>query len=891
MQKKQFFIIDAIGFLFRSFFAIRGMKSPDGTPTNALYGFIRSIEKLFQDFPIENCVAVFDGPNNKASRLAIYSDYKGHRSQMPDELAIQLSLAHEFCSLYGLSQLSIPGVEADDVIATIAKKAEDAGYHVHIFSQDKDLCQLVGTNIDLIQAHKDNLLIDAKGVQQAYGVSPHQIVDYLAMIGDSSDNIPGIPSLGPKTASKLLQEFGSLEELYKRLDEVDNEKKRQIIFDSKETAFLSKKLASLHFDVNVPQDFSFYFKKNPNLSSLYSFYEKFGFKSLVKDAPKDLAIEETKKTFFFQKKIIESEEDLIHALKILQKHPEICFDCETTSLDKLEAKIVGIGLGCDAHSLFYIPFNGILAEDILHKHLEPFFSSSEHAFFGHNAKFDLHMLRNHQLFPKKLSFDTMIASYVIHPENNRHNLDILSLEILQMEKIPIESLIGEGKNKKTMDLVPIDVVASYCLEDVLATILLKKHFEPLIEKHHLKEIFYEIDLPLVPILYEMERHGIYVDKESLHDLSKFLNKELHHLEKKIFELAGKEFNIKSPKQLGEVLFEELEIVAKSKKTKSGFSTSADILEGLKDKHPIIPFVLQYRTLEKLRSTYVDALPEQIHKKTARIHPTFNQSVTATGRLSCQEPNLQNIPVRSEIGLQIRSAFCPEKSTDVYLAADYSQIELRILAHLSGDQKLIEAFEKDEDIHRLTASLIFDCSKEQVTDEMRAQAKAVNFGIIYGQQAFGLSKEIGLSMKESADFIKKYFERYPGVRDFLENEKQKARDTGYSKSILGRQRLIEDINSKNPMIRAQAERYAINTPIQGTQSDLIKLAMIKIDQLLKKHHLKSFLILQIHDELIFEVKKQEIEQVETIVKKTMEKIFPMKVPLKVNISIGKNWGEC
>lgn len=888
---KQFFIIDAIGFLFRSFFAIRGMKAPDGTPTNALYGFIRSLEKLFHDFQVENCVAVFDGPNNKASRTKIYEQYKGHRSQMPDELAIQLKLAHQFCDLYGIPQLSIPNVEADDVIGTLAMIKKEEGFHVHIVSQDKDLCQLVSKHIDLIQTHKDNLIVDGAKVLELYGVKPEQITDYLAIIGDSSDNIPGIAGIGPKTAVKLLEEFTSLEGLYKNLDQIESDKKRQQIFDAKDLAFLSKQLATLDLAVKVPEEKGFYIRSKQDDAPLFAFYEKMGFKSLIKELPNQEVINAPSKKSSFHFRLIETEKDLIDYLGSLKPHKAICIDCETTSLDKFEAQILGIGIGADETNIAFIPFHHQLDPELICSYLKPFFENTHHEFFGHNFKFDLHMLKNHGLFPKKLCFDTILASYVVHPENNRHNLDTLSLEILNLEKIPIESLIGEGKKQKPMQEVPLDLLAKYCAEDVFATILLKRHFENVIEEEKLTEVYYQIDLPLVPILYEMERHGINVDLGTLQDLSKTLLKDIHHLEKKIYEQAGQEFNIKSPKQLSEILFEKLQIPTKAKKTTLGFSTSADVLEDLKGKHPIIEYVLQYRTLEKLRSTYVDALPDQINRQTHRIHCTFNQSVTATGRLSCQDPNLQNIPVRGEIGTQIRSAFCPNNKADLFLAADYSQIELRILAHLSQDPQLIKAFKQDEDIHRLTASLIFDCDKKDVTDEMRYQAKAVNFGIIYGQQAFGLSKEIGISMKEASEFIKKYFERYPGVAAFLENEKEKARKTGFAKSLLGRRRLIEDINNKNPMLRGQAERYAINTPIQGTQSDLMKMAMIKIDHAFKKHHLKSFMVLQIHDELIFEIKDQELEIVKKIVLDAMENIFPMEVPLKVNIAIGKNWGEC
>jgi DNA polymerase-1 len=888
---QHFFIIDAIGFLFRSFYAIRGMSSSKGIPTNALYGFIRSIEKLFKDFDPKYCVAVFDGPNNKASRVKLYEHYKSNRTGMPDDLAVQLDPAIEFCKLIGIPVLQIEGVEADDTIGTLTRFGLEKGFFIDIVSQDKDLCQLVSAHVNLIHAHKDNLIINSEKVQELYGVKPEQIVDYLAIIGDTSDNIPGITGLGPKAAASLLKEFHTLKNLYANLDAIASDKKRQQLFDAKEVAFLSQSLAMLDFNVTIPQDLSFYEREQYDQEKLAEFYNRYDFHTLLKSLTSETPVTNSKKITTHTYTIIESEAALFKMLSALEKCPSICVDVESESLDKIDGKIVGIGIGGSPETLFYIPFNGTLDEKIIHRHLKPFFSSKSRAFFGHNIKFDLHLLTTHDLFPTLLGFDTMVASYVLHPENNRHNLDFLSLEILQLNKIPIESLIGSGKNQKSMKEAPIEEVARYCTEDVYATILLKEYFEKEIQKAGLETVFYSIDLPLIPVLYSMERHGIYVDKHGLHELSKVLSVEIKKLEEKIFQLAGFEFNIKSPKQLSEVLFTTLQIKPKKKNATTGFSTSADVLESLENEHPIISSILQYRTFEKLRSTYVDSLPDQIHPKTRRIHCNFNQSVTATGRLSCQDPNLQNIPVRSEIGNQIRAAFRPEDPHSVFLAADYSQIELRIVAHFSEDATLVKAFKHDEDVHRLTASLIFDVPIEAVTSEMRSQAKAVNFGIIYGQQAFGLSKETGLSIKEASLFIQRYFERYPKIKAFLESLKEDARKNGFTKSLMGRKRYLSDIHSKNPMLRAQAERFAVNAPIQGTQADIIKLAMVEIDKLLKERHLKSFMVLQIHDELVFEVPKDELLEVESIVKKTMESVYPLKVPLKVNIAVGKNWAEC
>lgn len=868
---KQFFIIDAIGFLFRSFFAIKGMKAPDGTPTNALYGFIRSIEKLFQDFPIAHGVAIFDGPQNKASRSAIYPDYKGHRSQMPDELFSQLALAHEFCQLYGIPLLSIPRVEADDVIGSVARWALKEGFHIHIVSQDKDLAQLVSPHIDLIQPHKDNLIVDEQKVVELYGVQPSQMVDYLAIIGDSSDNIPGISGIGPKTAVKLLEQFSSLDHLYKNLDLIDSDKKRQQIFDAKELAFLSRELAKLDLNVPIPESLSEYTIQKKDTPALFHFYEKYGFKSLMKDlagdksAPKPVLA----KT---EVAVILSSKELKHHLDRLKSHDNLILNCTPIKrLDHLDG--TGIGIGAAEEKTIFIPL-GAPGESLewisLLRH---FFDQGRFSCDGHDLKSILHQLDRHGLSIPKIGFDTMLASYVVNPENNRHTLQHLCQTLLDIE-LPIT----EGD-------------AALCAAQIQAVQALKSYFEKTLVQRKVFNLFHQVDSPLIEVLFAMEKTGIHVDISRLQELSLTLTEKIAELEKAILALAGRPFNIKSPKQLSEVLFEELKIPTKAKKTTLGFSTSIEVLESLIGKHPIIEAVIQYRTLEKLRSTYVDALPLQINPTTGRIHCTFNQMVTATGRLSCQDPNLQNIPVRSEWGQQIRSAFCPANPKDILLAADYSQIELRILAHLSQDPTLIHAFQNDHDIHQLTASLIFDCDKQAVTPAMRNQAKAVNFGIIYGQSAFGLSKELGIPVKEAGLFIEKYFERYPKVLEFMNQEKEKGRQYGYAESLMGRKRDLPDINSKNPMLRGQAERYAINTPIQGTQSDLMKMAMVAIHQKMMENRLKSKMLLQIHDELIFEVASEEKEGVEELVRKIMENIYPMSVPLKVNILLGKNWGEC
>ncbi|MCI5051749.1 MAG: DNA polymerase I [Simkaniaceae bacterium] len=865
---KKLYIVDAVAYLFRSYYAIRGMSNKTGQSTNAVYGFVRSILKVLKDFNPDHLVCVFDGPNNKASRVELYEAYKGHREGMPEDLVEQLELAHRFCELYGIPMLSIEGVEADDVMGSIAKWGELADTEVFLLSSDKDLAQLVDDKIKLLNTHKDNLLIDSEKVKEIYGVRPDQVIDLLAIMGDASDNIPGIPGFGPKTAVKLLDQFGSLENMLANVDQIDNAKRRQKVIDHTEDARISYKLATIQLDVPFPKESAFFALHEGDPDELRRFYEEMNFNTLVKEMAKPQAPSEGSYT------LIDTPERLEELLKTL-KQP-ICVDTETTSLSILSAEIVGIGLGDTPGTAYYVPFTEPLA-----KLLKPFLESTP--IYGHNIKYDLHALANHGIHPQHVCYDTMLASYTLHAEN-RHSLDHLALEHFGKVKTPIKDLIGTGKKEISMRDVPIEKITHYCCEDVDYTMRLKELFDKELDGK-LRELFFEMELPLLKVLYAMERAGIFVDQKMLSVLSSDFRAKTEQLQAEIYQLAGEEFNIKSPKQLSEILFNKLEIKPKKK----GTSTSADVLEAIRDDHPIIEKVLFFRTFDKLRSTYVDKLPEQIDQKTGRIHPTFTQTVTATGRLSCQNPNLQNIPVRSEEGRKIRFAFIPEKSASSFISFDYSQIELRILAHLCEDPHLVQAFHDDDDIHRVTAALLFGV--EDVVPQMRHAAKAVNFGIIYGQGAYGLSRETGMSVKDAKSFIETYFKTYPRVKEFIEGCKERARKEQASYTVMGRKRALPDILSTNGMLRSQAERLAVNSPIQGTQADIIKLAMIEINTALSKNNLSSKLILQIHDELIFETPDSEIDQLKPLVSHAMESIYPLKVPLKVDIKIGKNWGEC
>ncbi len=880
---KNIYILDAVSFLFRSYFAIRGMTNKKGESTNALYGFIRSVQKIIKEFAPEGFVAVFDGPNNKQSRVDIYKEYKSHREGMPEDLVPQLSWAHQFCEMAGIPYLSEEGIEADDVIGAIAKWAEKQGTEVFICSSDKDLCQLITDKIFMLNTSKGNLLINREMVKEIHGVKPEQIVDYLAIMGDKSDNIPGIPGFGPKTAASLLQEYGTLENLLNNLDGMANQKQAEKIRAHESDARISQKLATLILDVPYPTEEDFYHLESPNTQALEVLYQEMNFNTLLQELEKPPKVELEEEVSYH---IIDTEEELDSLIKKFGQEKSICIDTETDQLAPMAARMVGVGF-CIAPSVaWYIPTNGKLGIDLVVSRLKPLLENPDIAFYGHNIKYDFHIFKNHGITLKTIGFDTMIASYLCAPQKNRHGLDLLSLEKFGKIKTPIKDLIGSGKNEKSMRDVPIEDVGPYCCEDVDYTCRLKALFEKELEEKGLSNMLLEIELPLIPVLVSMERYGMFVDTEKLQDMSELLRVELACLEKEIYGLSGETFNIKSPKQLGEILFEKLAIPMGSKKK----STRADVLDSLKNEYPIAGKVLEYRGLEKLRSTYTEALPLQVHEDTGRIHCTFMQTVTATGRLSCQDPNLQNIPIRSEEGRKIREAFMPEMEGWSYLSADYSQIELRLLAHFSNDPKLTAAFNHNEDIHTSTAATVFDVPIEEVTKQMRAGAKAVNFGIIYGQQAYGLSQELGIDVKEASTFIKKYFEQYPGVRDFIESSKEKVRQTGLATTMYGRKRPIPEIHSTNGMIRAAAERLAVNTPLQGSQADIIKKAMIEVHEALKKERL-AYMVLQVHDELIFELPDDTIPRVRGIVQSIMENITTLSVPLIVNIDVGKNWGEC
>jgi DNA polymerase I len=888
---EEIYILDAVNYLFRSYYAIGPMNNDKGESTNALYGFIRSIKKVIKDFNPSYMIAVFDGPDNKKSRSAIYSEYKMNRKGAPEDLYPQITLAYEYCDKEGIPALTIPGIEADDTIATIAKWAEKKDFKVFILSSDKDLFQLINKQTKVINVSKNNLLIDSKKVEEIFGVKPDQILDYLSIMGDKSDNIPGLPGFGPKTASSLLQEYKTLDNIFENVDEIKG-KKQETLKTEKKLAYLSKQLATLDTSVQIPTTKSFYALKETDVEQLTEFYHEMRFTRLLQDLHKEEPTQETATTPHETEDknyTIITKENLEEIIKKLSKEKEIAIDVESTSLNPVSAMPVGIGLCAKSPNAFYIPLNGDIDEKDIIDILKPFLESKIE-FYGHNIKYDYQVLKNIGLEINNICFDTILASYLITPHKRQHSLDKLSLEYFNKNKISIKELIGEGKKQISMKDVPIEKVGIYCCEDVDYTVKLKEKLDKEITKNKLTSVLYNIEIPLIKILAEMERNGIYVDEKKLENIGKDLKKNIQRLEKQIHKEVGKDFNINSPKQLSEILYKELGLTPPRKKT-TEYATGAEILEKLKTQSPIVADIIEYRLTQKLLSTYVESLPKQINNTTHRIHPTFNQSITATGRLSCQDPNLQNIPVRSPEGKQIRSAFKPEKNQWSFLSADYSQIELRILAHFSEDPELVKAFKNNEDIHTHTASIVFKVPKDEVTKQQRHVAKAVNFGTVYGQGPYGLSQLLNIPFKEASSFIKTYFEKYKYISSFLEQCKKDAQKHKYAITLLGRKRPIPEIDNKSPVVRAAAERLAINTPLQGTAADIIKISMINIDEEIKKKNLSSMLILQIHDELIFEVPDNEIPTLEKLVKEHMEKVVKLKVPLVIDIEVGKNWAEC
>jgi DNA polymerase-1 len=882
------YLIDASSYLYSAYFAIRNLTNDQGESTNALHGFISSLEKLAKDFRPKAMAVIFDGPNNSKSRIEIYPAYKAHRQTMPPDLRYQIAWAQEYCTLAGVPWLSVPEVEADDTIGSIAAWAKLSGTNVFMCSNDKDLCQCIDDRVRMLSTLKDNRLMGPMEVEETYGVPPSSIVDYLALVGDASDNVPGLPGFGPKGAAKLLRQFGTLEKILSHPEEISEAKKRAIVEEQGDLARISRKLVTIDTHVAVPMDDNFYTPQLPQWDELKAFYQKMSFHNRLREL--DKRQREHIPAAACEYILVDDEDALAHLIGLLSKQSDICFSVEAEGTRPWSATLLGISFAIAEGKAWYIPAHGALGIAHVVAAVKPLFANEAIAFCSHQIKLAMHVLANHDIHIAAISFDTILANYLLNSQGRQHSLPNLMLDHFGVAKSEITPLLGKGKSALIARELPPSAICPISCEQADYIWRCRQLLARQIDDRQLAKLFYDIELPLVRILFEMERRGIYVDRNSLQTLGDDVAGQLVDLQASIFALAGEEFNINSPKQLG-AIFAKLEIKTGKKTATGQVKTDSDVLEGLKAKYPIAHLLLEYRALEKLRSTYIQALPAEINPATNRIHCTFNQVVAATGRLSCQEPNLQNIPTRTPMGRRIREAFRPEREGWSFLAADYSQIELRLLAHFSEDPNLLYAFGSNQDVHAHTASIIFNVPIESVTPEMRYQAKAVNFGIIYGQQAFGLAQELSISVGEAAQFIERYFQRYSFVQRFLETYKESARQTGKATTLFGRERSIPEILSKNSHLRSLAERLAINTPLQGSAADLIKMAMLRADKQFAALRLQGYMVLQVHDELIFELPDSEIPQAEKVVREAMEGVAALKVPLTVHITIGKNWKEC
>ena len=885
MNRQRLFLIDGNSFCYRAFYAIRELSNSKGFPTNAVYGFLAMLKKLMESEKPDLLAITFDlkGPTFRHKK---FEDYKLHRKPMPDALAAQIPVIKNIIKAYNIPIYEKQGFEADDIIGTISSQADKKGITTFIVTGDKDALQLVSKTTKVYSTHKEGLVYDEDLVQTRFGVGPERIIDIMALMGDTSDNIPGVPGIGEKTAIELISQFKSLDNLIKNIDSLKSQSKKNIIKQNIDKAYLSRDLATIDKAVDIDIDFNDMQVKEPDRDTLLNFFKELEFRKFVEEMS-------PKRTPEGSYKVVSSKKEFDVLVKALEKNRQWAFDFETTSTDPMDCDIVGVSFCWKDGAAEYISFvsaPGAFSErDYILKNLKIIFEDSSIKKIGQNIKYEKLLLRNLSIELKGICFDTMVASYLLNPSKPNHNLYDIAMEHLDLTMTDISELIGKGKSKISMADVPLDNIVKYCCQDSDVTFRLKEILSNQLKEKELDRLFEDIELPLIEVLSDMEFYGVKIDTGFLKDMSKVMQKRLDHLTQHIYEKAGCEFNINSPKQLANVLFEKLKLPV-VKRTKTGVSTDVDVLLTLSIKHDLPKSILEYRELSKLTSTYVDSLPEIINKKTEKLHTSFNQTVTATGRLSSSKPNLQNIPVKTDIGRKIRGAFIPSFKGGLMLSADYSQVELRILAHLSEDQALIDAFTHDMDIHKYTASLIFDCAEQDIDDTMRNQAKTVNFGIIYGMSPYGLSKELGISPDTAKGFIDAYFSRYPSVHEYMQKQIELAREKGYVLTMFNRRRYIPEINSENQNIRQFAERTAINTPIQGTAADMIKIAMIDIAEKIKAQALKTEMILQVHDELVFDLPKNEFEKAASIVKKSMEGVVKLKVPIKVNISSGKNWME-
>ncbi|WP_109374256.1 DNA polymerase I [Proteus genomosp. 6] len=927
IAENPFILVDGSSYLYRAYHAFPPLTNSQGEPTGAMYGVLNMLRSLIIQYKPSHVAVVFDA-KGKTFRDELYEEYKSNRPPMPDDLREQIAPLHEMVQAMGLPLLSISGVEADDVIGTLALKAAADGRDVLISTGDKDMAQLVTPKITLINT-MTNVILGPDEVKEKYGVPPELIIDFLALMGDSSDNIPGVPGVGEKTALGLLQGLGSLDDIYQQLDNIATLSFRGAktlgakMAEHEKVAKLSYKLATIKTDVELDKTFDDLVVNEPNLDQLLEMFTRYEFKRWISDLqnggwlaqrsthkvavpytseavnPKEAPVSANFPVITQENyEAVLTHESLARWVELLKKAPAFAFDTETDSLNNIDARLVGLSFAIEPSKAAYIPLrheyldapdqlpvNEVLAA------LKPILEDKNILKIGQNLKFDRGIMENEGIELNGIHFDTMLESYVLNSVSNRHDMDTLAEKHLNHKTTTFEEIAGKGKGQLTFNQIEVEQATLYAAEDADITLLLHQALYPQIDAiEPLKHVYRDIEMPLVPVLSRMERKGVLIDAQVLAVQSQEITQRLAEIEKETFALAGQEFNLSSPKQLQEILFDKLQLPVIKKTPKGAPSTNEEVLEELAHSHELPRLILEHRGLAKLKSTYTDKLPLMVNSKTKRVHTSYHQAVTATGRLSSRDPNLQNIPVRNEEGRRIRQAFIAREGFKI-VAADYSQIELRIMAHLSQDKGLLDAFAQGKDIHRATASEVFGIPLEDVTSEQRRSAKAINFGLIYGMSAFGLSQQIGVERREAQRYMDLYFERYPGVLDYMERTRKQASEQGYVETLDGRRLYLPEINSKNAIRRKASEREAINAPMQGTAADIIKKAMIAVDNwICNECPADVHMIMQVHDELVFEVRESYLENANIMIHKLMESSMELAIPLKVEVGIGNNWDE-
>ena len=892
MSKEKLLLVDGSSYLYRAFHALPDLRSSDGRPTGAIYGVLNMLQKLIKSERPDYLSVIFDTPA-KTFRHDIFPDYKANRQKTPEDLIAQIEPLHQLIINLGLPLIAVDGVEADDVIGTLALEADKKGIKTLIATGDKDMAQLVTENIHLIDTMKD-LRMGPAEVKEKFGIQPNRFIDYLTLAGDTSDNIPGVEKVGPKTAIKWINEYGSLDGVIQNADQIKGK-----IGENLNTALdrldLFKTLVTIKCDVEMDSNISDLTIGESNEGLLYEQLSDLGLHGLIKQFEIEPSEKETAADKNYQ--TIRTEKELDELMGLINQASYVSFDTETTSLDYMLAELVGISIALKPNEAFYIPINHNyegaekqLEQGFVLEALKPFLESDEIPKIGHNLKYDRHILQNAGIDLKGKLLDTMLFSYVNNSTITRHNLDAVSKRYLNINPTSYEDVAGKGAKQIPFSEVSIDVASDYASEDADISLKLYEHIEPMVQKERkLAKLYSEIEGPLIYTLGDIERNGVLIDSEKLNQQSKELEAKILKLERKVQKNAGEDFNLGSPKQLQEILYEKLGLPVIKKTPKGQPSTSEAVLQELSMDFPIVHDILSYRAISKLKSTYTDKLPKMINSNTGRVHTSYHQAVTATGRLSSSDPNLQNIPIRSEEGRRIREAFIAPEGYKI-LAADYSQIELRIMAHLSKDQGLMDAFAKGQDIHQATAAEIFSINIDDVTPNQRRSAKAINFGLIYGMSAFGLSKQLQITRAEAQNYIEQYFERYPGVKNYMDETKLSAKKNGFVETVLGRRLYLADIESSNYQRRQYAERSAINAPMQGTAADLIKMAMTDLHSKIRNESLDAKIIMQVHDELVIEVNENQLDELSDLTVNIMADIFKLDVDLKVDADTGNNWDE-